>query len=127
MNMVRGIRGAIRAAANTKEAIFEATTELLHEVLEKNGLSEEDIISMFLTTTPDLNADFPAYAVRTNGLTTVPVLCAREIDVPGAMGRLIRMLLHVETERPRGDIQHVYLGEAAKLRPDRVHDSSEVE
>ncbi|MBD3256836.1 hypothetical protein GF377_00285, partial [candidate division GN15 bacterium] len=74
-----------------------------------------------------LNADFPAYAVRYNGLTTVPVLCAREIDVPGAMGSLIRILVHVETERAREDIEHVYLGEAARLRPDRVKDTSDVD
>jgi chorismate mutase len=116
--MVRGIRGAIRAEANSREAIFEATTKLLGEILKRNELKEEDIASMFLTTTPDLNADFPAYAVRGNGLSLVPVLCAREIDVPGAMPGLVRVLLHVNTEKTQREIHHVYLGEAAKLRPD---------
>ena len=116
--MTRGIRGAVCVAANTREAIFEATTKLLKEILGRNRLKTEDIASMFLTTTPDLNADFPAYAVRGNGLSQVPVLCAREIDVPGAMPSLVRVLLHVNTELGQSEVQHVYLGAAAKLRPD---------
>lgn len=116
--MVRGIRGATCVAANSREAIFEATSKLLREILDRNDLKEEDIASMFLTTTPDLNADFPAYAVRGNGLSMVPVLCAREIDVPGAMPSLVRILLHVNTDKTQAEINHVYLGEAAKLRPD---------
>jgi chorismate mutase len=116
--MVRGIRGAVCADANSKEAIFAATTRLLKELLGRNELVETDIVSIFLTTTPDLNADFPAYAVRGNGLSRVPVLCASEIAVPGAMQSVIRMLLHVNTDKTQDEILHVYLGEASKLRPD---------
>jgi chorismate mutase len=116
--MMRGIRGAICADENTKQAIFEATSRLLEEVLARNGLDEDSIVSILLTTTPDLTADFPAYAIRGNGLTGVPVLCASEINVPGAMARVVRMLVHAETELRRSEIRHVYLGEAARLRPD---------
>ena len=116
--MMRGIRGAICVPENTREAIFEATTRLLKEILKRNALDPEDMASMFLTATPDLNADFPAYAVRESGLTYVPVLCAVELDVPGAMKRLVRILIHAETDKKQKEIQHVYLGEAARLRPD---------
>ncbi len=116
--MTRGIRGAICASANTKEAIFSATSELLKEIFEKNNIPVENIASIFLTATTDLNADFPAYAVRENGLTHVPVLCASEIAVPGALAKVIRALVHVNTELGQQEIKHIYLGEAARLRPD---------
>jgi chorismate mutase len=116
--MIRGIRGAICVAEDSREAIFSATTQLLREVLDRNSLKPEDIASMFITATPDLNADFPAYAVRGNGLSQVPVLCASEIDVPHAMKGLIRVLVHVNTGRSQAEIRHVYLGETARLRPD---------
>jgi chorismate mutase len=116
--MVRGIRGAIDVPENSRKAIFDATTRLLREILTRNELDTEAVASMFLTTTPDLNADFPAYAVRGNGLSSVPVLCASEIDVPGAMPSLVRILVHVNTDKKQGEIAHVYLGRAAKLRPD---------
>ncbi len=116
--MIRGIRGAVQPRENSKEAIFEATTELLRQLLEKNQITEEMLVSIFITATPDLNADFPAYAVRGNGLTYVPVLCASEIAVPGAMTRVIRILLHAETGLSQQQVTHVYLGETAKLRPD---------
>ena len=116
--MMRGIRGAICAEDDTKQAIFEATSRLLEEVLARNGLDEDSIVSILLTTTPDLTADFPAYAIRGNGLAGVPVLCASEINVPGAMPKVIRMLVHAETELTRAQIKHVYLGDAARLRPD---------
>ena len=116
--MTRGIRGAVTVAENTREAIFEATSHLLREIIGRNEIDPSDIASMFLTTTPDLNADFPAYAVRGNGLGQVPVLCASEINVPGAMKQLVRILVHVNTNRAQSEIKHVYLGEAARLRPD---------
>jgi chorismate mutase len=116
--MVRGIRGAVRPTENSKEAIFAATTELLKEILKKNQLTEEDIASIFITTTPDLNADFPAYAIRGNGFSLVPVLCASEINVPGAMQRVVRILIHASTELSQKEIKHVYLGDTATLRPD---------
>ncbi len=116
--MVRGIRGAIRAGENSKEAIFAATTELLRAILERNEIDSEEIASIFLTTTPDLTADFPAYAVRGNGFGDVPVLCASEIAVPGAMTRVVRLLIHVNTDKLQNEIKHVYLGDTTKLRPD---------
>jgi chorismate mutase len=116
--MVRGIRGAVQASANSKEAIYEASSALIKEILERNQLDQEQIISIFVTSTPDLDADFPAYAIRSYGLDRVPVLGATELAVPGAMTRLIRMMLHVEVDIPRDRIRHVYLGPTATLRPD---------
>jgi chorismate mutase len=104
--------------ANTQEAILEATRELLEAMVQANGLGVDDIVSIFFTLTPDLNAEFPALAARELGWTRVPLLCATEIDVPGAMPRCLRVLMHVNTARPVTEIQHVYLGEAAALRPD---------
>lgn len=115
---VRGIRGAITAQANTKNDIFSATKELLKAIVEENEINTEDIASIFLTTTPDLNADFPATAAREMGWHLVPLLCAREIDVPNATSRLIRVLMHVNTTKTQAEIKHQYLGAAAGLRPD---------
>lgn len=115
---VRGIRGAITAKANTKDEIFSATKELLNAITEANQIETEDIASIFLTTTPDLNADFPATAARDLGWHMVPLLCAREIDVPNAMPQLIRVLMHVNTTKTQLEIKHLYLGDASGLRPD---------
>lgn len=115
---VRALRGAIQVDVDAREDILEATTELLTAVLERNALAAEDLISVVFTATPDLRAEFPAYAARQMGITDVPLLCASEIDVPGAMPRVLRLLAHVETERPRADLRHVYLRGAAQLRTD---------
>ncbi len=115
---VRGIRGAIPVESNTAKDIGDATKELLQALIEANEVKSEDIASVFFTVTPDLNADFPATAARELGLSLVPLLCAREIDVPNGMPRLIRVLLHVNTKKTQGQIRHQYLGEAAELRPD---------
>lgn len=116
--LVRGIRGAIAVGENTAEEIFSGTEELLRRIVEENEINTEDIASVFLTTTPDLNAEFPATAARRMGWTLVPLLCAREIDVPGRMPRLIRVLMHVNTSKTQEEIKHQYLGEASVLRPD---------
>ena len=116
--MMRGIRGANCAEANSREAIFEATQNLLTRIIEANEIEIERIASIFITATPDLTADFPAFAAREIGLSLVPLLCATEIDVPGAMKRVIRVLIHVDTEKQQADIRHQYLGETARLRPD---------
>ena len=116
--MMRGIRGAICAEANSREAVFGATRTLLTKMIESNEIEIERIASIFLTATPDLTADFPAYAAREIGLSLVPLLCATEIDVPGAMKRVIRILIHVDTEKHQDEIRHLYLGETARLRPD---------
>ena len=115
---VRGIRGATTAAANTREAILEATAELVEAVVRANGLRREDIASAFFTTTADLNAEYPAVAAREAGWTDVPLLCGHEMSVPGGLPRCLRLLLHVNTDKPPSAIRHVYLREAAALRPD---------
>ncbi len=115
---VRGIRGANPVKSNTREAIYESTCELIKAIIAENDVDPAEIASIFLTSTPDIDADFPAYAVRELGLTSIPLLCAREIDVPGAMPSLIRILIHFNTDKSQGQIKHVYLGDAAKLRPD---------
>jgi len=118
MHSVRGIRGAIRVENNLKEEIFTATRELLAAMVKANDVQAEDIASVFFTVTADLNAEFPAYATRDTGWEMVPLLCAREIDVPGSMTGVIRVLLHVNTSLTQKQIKHQYLGETARLRPD---------
>ena len=115
---VRAIRGAIQVDADTREDVLEGSAELVTAVLERNQLSADDIISILFTATPDLTAEFPAYAARLLGLTDVPLMCASEIAVPGAMPRVLRLLAHVETPLARGDIRHVYLRGASALRTD---------
>jgi chorismate mutase len=115
---VRAIRGAIQVDADERESLLDATAELVTEVLRRNTLEPDDLISVVFTVTPDLRSDFPAYAARRLGLTDVPLLCATEIDVPGAMPRVVRLLAHVETDRPRADLRHIYLRGAAQLRTD---------
>jgi len=125
MTMVRGIRGATRAGENTKEEIMSATEELLLRMVEENDVAREDIASIFLTTTPDLNAEFPAYVTRRMGWNSVPVLCAREIDVPHGMAAVIRVMMHVNTELAQTEIKHVYLGGTAVLRPDLAEEKKQ--
>jgi chorismate mutase len=116
--VVRAVRGAIQVEANERDAILAGAGELVTEVLRRNDLAAADIISIVFTATPDLTAEFPAYAARQLGLTDVPLLCASEIAVPGAMPRVLRLLAHVDCARPRSEIRHVYLGGAAALRTD---------
>jgi chorismate mutase len=120
MSKMRGIRGAVRAQENTKESIFAATRMLLMEIVRANEVELEDIASVFFTATDDLDADYPAYAARDLGWDRVPLLCAREMNVPGGMTRVIRVLLHVNTPRDQNLIEHQYLGETRSLRPDLV-------
>ena len=111
------LRGAITVEADEAAQILAATDELMRELMSRNGLRAEDMVSCIFTLTNDLHAEFPAVAAREMGLSSVPLLCAREIDVPGSMPRVIRTMIHYrapEDHRP----QHVYLGEAAKLRLD---------
>jgi chorismate mutase len=115
---VRAVRGAIQVDRDDRQQILDATTELLEAVLRRNGLAADDLISVVFTATPDLTSEFPAYAARQMGITDVPLLCATEIAVPGAMPRVLRLLAHVETELPRADLRHVYLRGAAALRTD---------
>lgn len=115
---MRAIRGATQVESDDRDLIVEATAELVEAVLARNGLLVDDVISVFFTTTPDLTAEFPAYAARLLGITDVPLLCATEIAVPGAMPRVLRLLAHIETDRPRAELRHVYLRGAAALRTD---------
>ena len=115
---VRAVRGAIQVDEDERSQVLDATTELLQTLMERNALSQEDLISVVFTATPDLTSEFPAYAARQMGFTDVPLLCASEISVAGAMPRVLRVLAHVETERPRSDIQHAFLRGAAALRRD---------
>jgi chorismate mutase len=115
---VRAVRGAIQVDRDTSADVLNATTELLLSVLERNAFIAEDLISVIFTATPDLVSEFPAYAARQLGITDVPLLCAAEIAVPGAMPRVLRLLALVETDLPRSEIRHSYLRGAAQLRRD---------
>jgi len=115
---VRAIRGAIQVDADSRDDILQGTAELVTEVLRRNHLDPAQLISVVFTATPDLTAEFPAYAARLMGLTDVPLLCSTEIAVPGAMPRVLRLLAHVETDVDRAAIRHVYLRGAAALRTD---------
>src|SRR6201990_2796998 len=111
------LRGANTVTENTSEAILKATDALMREILSRNGLGAEDLVSCIFTLTPDLDAEFPAVAARKMGLSSVPLLCAREIPVPGALPKVIRVLIHAY--KPNGQPpEHVYLHEARKLRLD---------
>ena len=114
---LRAVRGAITVEENTGEAIVDATAELVREVMARNSVAPEEMVSCLFTCTPDLNAEFPAVAARNLGLSAVPLLCAREMDVPGALPRVIRLMLHCYTE-DGAPPQHVYLREAVALRRD---------
>jgi chorismate mutase len=116
--MVRGLRGASSCAANTTDEITEVTQELLLEMLERNAVAHDDVVSVLLTTTPDLTAMFPAAAARGIGFGDVPLLCASEINVPGARPLTVRVLMHAYTERARDELHHVYLRGAQTLRDD---------
>ena len=115
---VRAIRGATTVEANDRAAILQATGELLGAIIGANELDTEQIISAIFTMTADLDAVFPAEAARDIGWHHIPLICTREIDVPGSLPRCIRVMAHVETTRQRDAITHVYLREAVKLRPD---------
>lgn len=116
---VRGIRGAIQAEENSAGAILKATRELLSAILEANPtLQVEEIASAVFTVTSDLDAAYPAKAARELGWEQVPLMCAQEIPVPGALSRCIRVLLHWNSDLPQSAVRHVYSGAAANLRPD---------
>lgn len=111
------VRGATRVASNDTGAILTGTEELMRELIERNRLAPERIVSCIFTSTHDLNAEFPAVAARNVGLESVPLLCAREIDVPGAMRSVIRVLVHYYAPADHQPA-HTYLGEAQELRSD---------
>lgn len=115
---LRGVRGATTVAYDDAALIFNATQELLQDILERNNASKDDIISALFTTTPDLRSDFPARAARELGWADVPMLCSVEMDVVNALPFCIRVLLHIELAGERAQVRHVYLNRAEELRPD---------
>jgi chorismate mutase len=115
----RGVRGATTVTANTVEAMLEATRQLLISLVEANEMAVEDIASVHFTTTPDLNATYPALAARQLGWYDVALLCSQEIEVPGGLTRCLRVLIHWNSRKRPHQIQHVYLNDAVTLRPDR--------
>ncbi len=120
---VRAIRGATSLENDTVAAMNEAVGELIEAMMQRNGLIESDLISLLLTSTPDLTSCFPASAARAYGLHEVPLLSAVEVDVPGAPQRVVRIMAHVESDAPRDQIKHVFLRGAKALRPDLDDDA----
>ena len=116
--MIRALRGATQLTADDPAEMTEAVVELVSAILERNGLSTDDLISVVFTSTPDLKSAFPAAAARTLGIGDVPLLCAQELDIDGALPRVVRVLAHAELDRPRKDVVHVYLRGAETLRQD---------
>ncbi|MBZ5734120.1 chorismate mutase [Nocardioides sp. TRM66260-LWL] len=115
---VRAVRGATQLEADTREQMLDRVAEMVTDVMTSNGLVVDDFISVVFTATSDLVSEFPAYAARQLGFGEIPLLCARELEIAGSMPRVVRMLAHVETDRPRAEITHVYLHGAAALRSD---------
>lgn len=119
---MRAVRGATTVVADQPELIRAAVQELLDAVLDDNDLVPNDLVSAVFTATADLVSEFPAHAARLHGWTDVPLLCAQELPVTGALARCIRVLIHAETRRARAEIKHVYLRDAVLLRTDLLAD-----
>lgn len=115
---VRAIRGATQLEQDEREHLFARTAELVREVLAANEIGTEDLVSILFTCTPDLTSDFPATAAREMGMGDVPLICAVEMNVPNALPRVVRIMAHVNLDRPRADVRHVYLHGATVLRKD---------
>jgi chorismate mutase len=114
----RGVRGATTVDENNREELLKATRQLLALMIRQNGIEPADVSSAIFTTTPDLNAEFPALAARQLGWLDVPLLCTHEIGIPGSLGRCVRILIHWNTSKLQREITHVYIKGAAVLRPD---------
>lgn len=115
---VRAVRGAVQLERDERGHMDEQVKQLLSAILDRNDLTPDDLISIWFTATPDLHSDFPAAAARGLGIVDVPLICAQELDIAGAMPRVVRILAHVESGRTKAEIAHVYLGAAADLRKD---------
>jgi len=115
---VRAIRGAVQLEHDERDHLLASVDELIREILAQNSLSTDDLVSMIFTATPDLHSEFPALAARQLGIGDVPLLCAQELDVDGAMPRVIRVMVHAETDLAKAELRHVYLRGAAALRRD---------
>ncbi len=121
---LRAIRGATQLEVDEREHLLERVTELVQRVLQSNLLTPEDLVSIVFTATQDLHSEFPAYAARSMGIDDVPFLCAQELDIAGAMPRVVRLLALVETVLPRDQVKHVYLHGARNLRTDLRRDEA---
>jgi chorismate mutase len=115
---LQALRGATTLDADTKEQVIERTSTLLRTMLERNGVEHDDLISVMFTATPDIRSEYPAAAARSMGISDVPLLCAQELDIIGGVPLCIRVMMHLTTDRARGDLRHVYLGGAEPLRTD---------
>ncbi len=118
MTCCRGVRGATTVTANTRDEILAATRQLIALLVRRNGIDRQDVASAIFTTSPDLDAEFPALAARQLGWLDVPLLCGHEMATPAALQRCIRVLVHWNTDLPQDAIHHVYIRDAVKLRPD---------
>ncbi|HQD31045.1 MAG: chorismate mutase [Clostridiaceae bacterium] len=125
--MVRAIRGATTVKNNTREEILDATSELVQEIMERNGITRENIISIIFSVTSDLDAAFPATAARQMGFDRVAMLSTYEMDVPDSLRKCIRVLMHIQTDKKNDELAYVYLKEARKLRPDIIQQNEQME
>ena len=115
---VLALRGAITLERDERDHLVERVQRLLSEMLERNGVHHDDLISILFTATPDVHSGFPAAAARSMGLGDVPLICAQELDIDGAMPLCIRVMMHLTTSRRRDELRHVYLEQARGLRDD---------
>jgi chorismate mutase len=115
---VRALRGATTVDADAPDRVMDRVKVLMHELFERNGLEADDVISILVTSTPDITAIHPATAVRAYGLPEVPLMGAQELLVEGSLPRCVRVMLHIETDKPRHELRHVFLEGAVVLRPD---------
>ena len=115
---MRAIRGAVCLRQDDAAEMLDAVGEMLTAILERNQITKDQVVSVLFTCTPDIHCGFPAKAAREFGFGEVPLMCAQEIDVDGALALTVRVMLHVETQTPRSEIRHVYLRGAEVLRPD---------
>lgn len=115
---LQALRGATTLDADTKDQVIERTSELISAMLERNGVQHDDLVSLIFTATPDIRSEFPAAAARSLGISDVPLLCAQELDIAGAVQLCVRILMHLNTDLERSALRHVYLGGAEPLRTD---------
>lgn len=115
---VRALRGAITLDDDTRDQVIEKTAHLIQTMLDRNGITKADLISIVFTATDDIRSEFPAAAARSIGISDIPLLCARELDVEGAVDRCVRVLMHLYTEKDPSALRHVYLEGAVPLRTD---------
>jgi chorismate mutase len=115
---VLALRGAITLESDEREHLLERVRRLLNEMIDRNGLSHDDLVSIFFTATSDVHSVFPAVAARQIGLGDVPLMCAQELTIEGGMPLCVRVMMHVTTDRPRDELRHVYLEQARSLRDD---------